>query len=174
MRPNDREGNDRFAEILIARLEASEPVTQFDIARRLATCPETPRTLLEWFTREESLACDFLLEHGVGLTEADLRRAVAAACGVPARVAKRRFLSGDLVEALSLFRSYDVHLNLARNTQAALEGSPLVRLLRAARARRPGITTVNLPRLFCVVALFDLSMPFSSSMPTLASVLRSS
>ena len=83
MRPNDREGNDRFAEILIARLEASEPVTQLDIARRLATCPETPRTLLEWFTREESLACDFLLEHGAGLTEADLGRAVHAACGVP-------------------------------------------------------------------------------------------
>ena len=39
------------------------------------------------------------------------------------------------MEALSLCQSYDVQLNLARNTQAALEGGPLVRLLRAARAR---------------------------------------
>jgi len=134
-RPADPEAIDCFAEALIARLEKSDAMSRLDTARRLANCPGTPRALLTWFEREESEACDFVLQHAVGLTEDALRHAAAQSARRAVAVAKRRDLSRSLVDALSLHQCLDVQLSLARNPCAALEGDALIRMLREAGRR---------------------------------------
>ncbi len=133
--PNAPEAIEAFAEVMASQLEAADPATRLDIARKLAPCARTPLRLLVKLEGMDAELSDFVLEHAAAYSEQELKHAIARGAREAIAVARRNPLSPALANLLTFHDSADVLIALAHNAFAQLETAAMVRLLRRARSR---------------------------------------
>jgi uncharacterized protein (DUF2336 family) len=127
------DGIQEFVEAMTRLLNAADPTTRLEIARKLAPCARTPAELLAMLSAVDSEACDCVLEHAVALSDRELARAVACGGRRAAAVAKRTNLDFPIVEALAAQADPPVLIALAENTKARIESRASTDLIRQAR-----------------------------------------
>jgi uncharacterized protein (DUF2336 family) len=133
--PDDPQAIDAFAEIMAAQLDAADPATRLDIARKLAPCARTPLRLLVKLEVMDPELSDFVLEHAVAYSDQELKQAIARGTREAIAVARRNPLSPALANLLTFHGDPDVLVALAHNAFAQLETVAMARLLRRARSR---------------------------------------
>jgi len=131
--PDDPQAIETFAKVLAEQLEAADPATRLEIARKLAPCAGTPLRLILKLEAMGPEVSDFVLEHAVAYAERELKEAIARGAREAAAVARRKPLSPALANLLTFHDDVEVLVVLARNAFALLETSALIRLLRRAR-----------------------------------------
>src|SRR5271166_2034885 len=131
--PDDPQAIETFAKVLAEQLEAADPATRLEIARKLAPCGGTPLRLILKLEAMGPEVSDFVLEHAVAYAERELKEAIARGAREAAAVARRKPLSPALANLLTFHDDVEVLVVLARNAFAQLETSALIRLLRQAR-----------------------------------------
>jgi uncharacterized protein (DUF2336 family) len=132
--PDDPHAIETFARAMAEQLEAADPATRLEIARKLAPCARTPLRLILKLEAIGPEVSDFVLEHAVAYPERELKEAIARGPRQAAAVARRRPLSPALANLITFHDDVDVLIALARNAFAELERAALIRLLRRARS----------------------------------------
>ena len=133
--PDDPQAVEAFAEMMASQLEAADPATRVDIARKLAPCARAPLRLLVKLQALGPEISDFVLEHAVAYSELELKQAIARGAREAIAVAKRNPLSPALANLLTFHDDPDVLVALAHNAFAELEMAAMLQLLRRARSR---------------------------------------
>ena len=118
---------------IVAQLNAADPSTRLEVARKIAPCARSPARLLTVLSSVNSEACDYLLEHAVAFTKTEIEQAVAHGGRRAIAVAKRRDLDARMAGALAAQDDILVLIALAGNGSARLEGAARVDLVRRAR-----------------------------------------
>jgi uncharacterized protein (DUF2336 family) len=132
--PDDRQAIETFAEVMAEQLEAADPATRLDIARKLAPSARTPLRLLLKFEAMDPELSDFVLERAVGYSDPELKEAIARGAREATAVTRRKPLSPALANLITFHDDVGVVIALARNAFAELERAALIRLLRRARS----------------------------------------
>jgi uncharacterized protein (DUF2336 family) len=133
--PDDPQAIETFAKVMAEQLEAADPATRLDIARKLAPCARTPLRLLAKFEAMDPELSDFVLERAVGYSDPELKEAIARGAREATAVARRKPLSPALANLITFHDDVGVVIALARNAFAELERTALIRLLRRARSQ---------------------------------------
>lgn len=133
--PSDPDAIARFADAMAAQLDAADPATRMDVARRLASSRRTPLRLLLKLEGSDVEVSDHVLEHAAAFTPGYLASLVAAGGRRAVAVAKRKDLGSELQRALAESADVEALIALARNRDARLEGAPLTRVIGVARQR---------------------------------------
>ena len=124
---------DEFIDAMTAQVNAADPSTRLEVARKLAPCARAPARLLAALTSVESEACDYFIEHAVAFTKSEIEQAVAHGGPRAISVAKRRDLDPSVVGALAAQGDTLVLIALARNESARVEGATRLDVIRRAR-----------------------------------------
>jgi uncharacterized protein (DUF2336 family) len=132
--PDDPAAIETFAEVMAEQLEAADPATRLEIARKLAPSARTPLRLLAKFETMDPELSDFVLEHAVAYSDRELKEAIARGEREATAVAGRKPLSPALANLITFHDDTGVVIALARNAFAELERAALIRLLRRARS----------------------------------------
>ena len=133
--PSDTDAIARFADAMAAQLDAADPATRMDIARRLAPSRRTPLRLLMKLEASSPEASDYVLEHAAAFTSGYLASLVAGGGRRAVAVAKRKDLVPELQHALAESGDIEALIALARNGEARLEGGALMGIIGLARQR---------------------------------------
>ena len=132
--PDDPQAIETFAKVMAEQLEAADPATRLDIARKLAPCARTPLRHLAKFEAMDPELSDFVLERADGYSDRELKEAIARGVREATAVAGRKPLSPALANLITFHDDTGVVVALARNAFAELERAALIRLLRRARS----------------------------------------
>jgi uncharacterized protein (DUF2336 family) len=132
--PDDPQAIEIFADAMTQQLEAADPATRLEIARKLAPCARTPLRLVLKLEAMGPELSDFALEHAVAYSDRELKEAIARGAREATAVARRKALSPALANLITFHDDVDVVIALARNAFAGLERAALIRLLRRARS----------------------------------------
>jgi uncharacterized protein (DUF2336 family) len=124
---------EEFIDAMTAQLNAADPSTRLDVARKLAPCARAPTRLLGALTSVDSEACDYLFEHAVAFTRNETEQAVAHGGRRAIAVAKRSDLDPSTVAALAAQDDILVLIALATNESARVEGAMRLDVIRRAR-----------------------------------------
>jgi uncharacterized protein (DUF2336 family) len=133
--PDDPLAIEAFAEAMASQLDAADPATRLDIARKLAPCARTPLRLLVKLEGMHPEVSAFVLEHAVAYSDQELKQAIARGTREAIAVARRNPLSPVLANLLTFHDDPSVLVALAHNAFAELEMAAMLRLLRRARSR---------------------------------------
>jgi hypothetical protein len=132
--PDDPDAIEIFAEFMASKLDAADPQTRLDIARKLSTSGRTPLRLLARLEATGPEVSDLVLEHAIAYSDRELIQAVATGPREAIAVAKRKALGSTLAALLASHDEIAVPIALALNSFAQLESATLIRLLRRARS----------------------------------------
>jgi len=133
--PSDADAIARFADAMAAQLDAADPPTRMDIARRLAPCRRTPLRLLMKLAASDAETSDYVLEHATAFTSGFLSSLIAKGGRGAIAVAKRKDLPSALQRALADSADVEALIALARNGEARLDSAALMRATALARQR---------------------------------------
>jgi uncharacterized protein (DUF2336 family) len=131
--PDDDAAIEGFTEAMSRQLDAADPATRLDIARKLAASRRTPLRLLAKLEASDAEVSDFVLENAVAYSDQELAAAVARGSRQGIAVARRANLGSKLVNRLASNGDIEVSIALARNPFTQFEVATLTRLLRRAR-----------------------------------------
>ena len=132
--PDEPQAIETFAEVMAEQLEAADPATRLEIARKLATCARTPLRLVLKLEAMGPELSDFVLENAVAYSDRELKEAIARGAREATAVARRKPLSPALANLITFHDDAGVLIALVRNAFADLERAALIRLLRRARS----------------------------------------
>ena len=124
---------DASVEAVVSQLNAADPPTRLELARKLAPCSSAPSRVLAALTAVPSEACDYVLEHAVAAAKPELEQAVAHGGRRAIAVAKRRGLDPRIASAIAAQDDTLVLIALAENGSARLEGAARRDLVHRAR-----------------------------------------
>lgn len=136
--PDDAEAIETFADLMASQLEAADPATRLEIARKLSASGRTPLRLLASLETMDPEVSEVVLEHAVAYSDRDLAEAVARGSRQAIAVARRRILSATLINLLASRDDVEVLIALALNRFAQLDSATLAHCLRRARSLAEG------------------------------------
>ena len=158
--PNAPEAIEAFAEVMASQLEAADPATRLDIARKLAPCARTPLRLLVKLEGMDAELSDFVLEHAAAYSEQELKHGRARAR--KAIAVARQSAEPRACEPAHLPRQRRRADRACANAFAQLETAAMVRLLRRREAGRKSAATCGSPKRFSNVGRSGRTMGYSS------------
>ena len=140
----DRESIDTFETLVLGFLPKTDPATLLDLARILATCPDTPASVLDYLAQHSPDARDILRHHAARLPPVFGSRQLATPQG-RLSLARRTDLDQTTIQKLLALRESAVEDALASNPALAPDTAPFTDLLRRAR-HRPTLAALLLER----------------------------
>jgi hypothetical protein len=141
---HDRESIETFETLVLGFLPKTDPATLLDLARILASCPDTPASVLDYLAQHSPDARDILHHDAARLPPASGSRQLATPQG-RLSLASRTDLDQTTIQKLLALRESAVEDALASNPAFAPDTAPFTDLLRRAR-HRPALAVFLLER----------------------------